>query len=143
MKFEEFILAHDGDDLASLALARGRYASDVQDFDLALTTLEVRRKLRDKVPEWYAVQDGDKVIGTGSGFQAAILYAMGAKVYTVERQISLFKHTKPLLNELAPSVITYYGDGFKGYPLRHGGSHRRTGGGQLGVFEGVREGAVQ
>ncbi|MBR1782234.1 MAG: hypothetical protein IJ753_01785 [Bacteroidales bacterium] len=55
MKFEEFILAHDGDDLASLALARGRYASDVQDFDLALTTLEVRRKLRDKVPEWYAV----------------------------------------------------------------------------------------
>ena len=55
MKFEEFILAHDGDDLASLALARGRYASDVQDFDLALTTLEVRRKLRDKVPEWYDV----------------------------------------------------------------------------------------
>ena len=55
MKFEELILAHDGDDLASLALARGRYASDVQDFDLALTTLEVRRKLRDKVPEWYAV----------------------------------------------------------------------------------------
>ena len=55
MKFEEFILAHDGDDLASLALARGRYAPDVQDFDLALTTLEVRRKLRDKVPEWYDV----------------------------------------------------------------------------------------
>lgn len=64
------------------------------------------------------VKKGQKVleIGTGSGFQAAILYAMGAKVYTVERQIALFKHTKPLLNDLAPSVITYYGDGFKGYP---------------------------
>ena len=64
------------------------------------------------------VQKGHKVLelGTGSGFQAAILYAMGAKVYTVERQIALFKHTKPLLSKLAPSVVTYYGDGFKGYP---------------------------
>ncbi len=64
------------------------------------------------------VTKGTKVleIGTGSGFQAAILYAMGAKVYTVERQIALFKRTKPLLEKLAPSVVTYYGDGFKGYP---------------------------
>lgn len=64
------------------------------------------------------VKRGMKVleIGTGSGFQAAILYAMGAKVFTVERQIALFKQTRPLLNNLAPSVVTYYGDGFKGYP---------------------------
>lgn len=64
------------------------------------------------------VKRGMKVleIGTGSGFQAAILYAMGAKVFTVERQIALFKRTKPLLDKLAPSVVTYYGDGFKGYP---------------------------
>ena len=55
MNFSEFILTHDGDDLGRLALSRGRYAADVEDFDLALTTLEVRRKLRDKVPEWYAV----------------------------------------------------------------------------------------
>lgn len=55
MSFEEFILAHDGDDLGALALARGRYAASVPDFDLALNTLEARRKLRDKVPEWYAV----------------------------------------------------------------------------------------
>ena len=54
MEFAEFILAHDADDLARLALARKRYASEVEDFDLALTTLEVRRKLRAKVPEWYA-----------------------------------------------------------------------------------------
>ncbi len=55
MTFAEFIQAHDADDLGKLALARGRFASSVPDFDLALTTLEVRRKLRDKVPEWYAL----------------------------------------------------------------------------------------
>lgn len=55
MEFAEFILAHDGDDLSRLVLARDRYVSEVEDFDLALTTLEVRRKLRLKVPQWYAV----------------------------------------------------------------------------------------
>jgi hypothetical protein len=54
MEFAEFILAHDADDLSRLALARARYAAEVADFDLALTTLEVRRKLRTKVPQWYA-----------------------------------------------------------------------------------------
>ena len=55
MDFASFILAHDGDDLGAMALSRARFASSVGDFDLALTTLEVRRKLRLKVPEWYAV----------------------------------------------------------------------------------------
>ena len=54
MEFAEFIRAHDGDDLAALALARARYA-DFAAFDVALSTLEVRRKLRSKVPAWYAV----------------------------------------------------------------------------------------
>ncbi len=55
MDFAQFILSHEGEDPAALALARDRYASEVEDFDLALTTLEVRRKLRTKVPQWYAV----------------------------------------------------------------------------------------
>lgn len=55
MEFGQFILDHDGDDLGALALARVKYVGEPFDFDLALTTLEVRRKLRDKVPEWYAV----------------------------------------------------------------------------------------
>lgn len=55
MDFSEFILLHDEDDLGRLALSRERFAADVPDFDLALTTLEARRKLRTKVPEWYAV----------------------------------------------------------------------------------------
>ena len=55
MEFGQFILAHEGDNLGALALAREKYVGEPFDFDLALTTLEVRRKLRDKVPEWYAV----------------------------------------------------------------------------------------
>ena len=55
MDWAHFILQHDAEDLARLALSRGRFEADVPDFDLALTTLEVRRKLRGKVPEWYAV----------------------------------------------------------------------------------------
>lgn len=55
MDFAQFILSHEGEDPAALALARDRYASEVEDFDLALTTLEVRRKLRTKVPQWHAI----------------------------------------------------------------------------------------
>ena len=53
MSFADFILQHEGDDPVRLVLARDRFP-DV-DIDLAVTTLEVRRKLRTKVPEWYAV----------------------------------------------------------------------------------------
>lgn len=55
MQWEQFISQHDGDDLARLALSRERLFGKVDDFDLALTTLECRRKLRNKVPEWWAV----------------------------------------------------------------------------------------
>lgn len=64
------------------------------------------------------ISKGDKVleIGTGSGFQAAILSAMGAKVFSVERQEVLYHNTKELLREIDGSIITHLGDGFKGYP---------------------------
>ena len=55
MEFAEFILLHDADDLGALALSRDRFAGEVEDFDLALNTLEARRKLRSKVPEWVAL----------------------------------------------------------------------------------------
>ncbi|MEY4013112.1 MAG: hypothetical protein RIT22_2236 [Bacteroidota bacterium] len=42
-------------------------------------------------------------IGTGSGYQTAVLCAMGAKVYTIERQIELFKKTSVLLPKLGSS----------------------------------------
>ncbi len=55
MEFAQFILQHEGEDVARLALSRGRFASEVDDFDLALHTLEARPRLRTKLPEWYAV----------------------------------------------------------------------------------------
>jgi len=56
-------------------------------------------------------------IGTGSGYQTAVLCAMGAKVYSVERQNELFKKTSVLLPKLGirPNYLTF-GDGYKGLP---------------------------
>ncbi|MBE0393503.1 Protein-L-isoaspartate O-methyltransferase [Flavobacterium sp. PL0002] len=56
-------------------------------------------------------------IGTGSGYQTAVLYLMGAKVYSVERQNELFKQTSALLPKLGirPKHLTF-GDGYKGLP---------------------------
>jgi len=56
-------------------------------------------------------------IGTGSGYQTAVLYAMGAKVYSVERQNELFKQTSVLLPKLGirPKHLSF-GDGYKGLP---------------------------
>lgn len=64
------------------------------------------------------IQQGEKVleIGTGSGFQAAILSAMGAKVYTIERQETLFKDTQKLLEDIDHKIFTFFGDGFNGIP---------------------------
>ncbi len=65
------------------------------------------------------VQKDHKVleIGTGSGYQTAVLCAIGAKVYTVERQNELFKSTSLLLPKLGirPKHISF-GDGYKGLP---------------------------
>jgi len=55
MEFTEFILAHDGEDPGRLALSRDRFRGQGEEFDLALNTLEARRKLRAKVPEWVAL----------------------------------------------------------------------------------------
>jgi protein-L-isoaspartate(D-aspartate) O-methyltransferase len=59
-------------------------------------------------------------IGTGSGYQTAVLCAMGAKVYTIERQIELFKKTSVLLPKLGirPKYFAS-GDGYKGLEI-HG-----------------------
>ena len=55
MEFSEFILTHDSVDIATLALQRSRLAKEVSDWDLALCTLEARRKLKAKLPSWYAI----------------------------------------------------------------------------------------
>jgi len=62
---------------------------------------------------------GEKVleIGTGSGYQTSVLLEMGAKVFTIERQKSLYDKTKMLLPELGYQPKFFYGDGYKGLPL--------------------------
>lgn len=56
-------------------------------------------------------------IGTGSGYQAAVLAEMGAKVFSIERQKLLFDRTPVLLKKLGyNSIKTFFGDGFLGVP---------------------------
>jgi protein-L-isoaspartate(D-aspartate) O-methyltransferase len=56
-------------------------------------------------------------IGTGSGYQTAVLVALGAKVYSIERQNELFKITAALLPKMGirPKHLSF-GDGYKGLP---------------------------
>lgn len=61
----------------------------------------------------------DKVleIGTGSGYQAAILSAMGVKVFTIERQKNLYDKNKSFTYlQSLPNVKFFYGDGYQGLP---------------------------
>ncbi|MCK8524017.1 protein-L-isoaspartate(D-aspartate) O-methyltransferase [Aquimarina sp. D1M17] len=67
--------------------------------------------------ELLQVKNGDKVleIGTGSGYQTAVLCELGTKVYSIERQKELFKKTKLFLSKLGyrPKHLSF-GDGYKG-----------------------------
>lgn len=65
------------------------------------------------------VHPGDKVleIGTGSGYQTAILKAMKVQIYTIERQRELFKKTQRLFDQLGLRPKKYVlGDGYLGLP---------------------------
>ena len=64
------------------------------------------------------VEKGMKVleIGTGSGYQACVLSAIGAKVFSIERQRNLYFKTKDILEQLSYRVKTFLGDGFEGLP---------------------------
>lgn len=64
------------------------------------------------------VEAGMKVleIGTGSGYQACVLAALGAKVFTIERQRNLYFRTKEILEQLPYRVKTFLGDGYEGLP---------------------------
>jgi protein-L-isoaspartate(D-aspartate) O-methyltransferase len=69
--------------------------------------------------ELLQVKKDDKIleIGTGSGYQTAVLCTMGAKVFSIERQNELFKKTSVLLPKMGirPKHLSF-GDGYKGLP---------------------------
>lgn len=85
-----------------------------QPYTVAVQTSLLRVKKRDKILE----------IGTGSGYQAAILAEMGAKVYTIERFRELFLKAQRILTSLGYSADFFYGDGYEGKP-------------QYGPFDGI------
>lgn len=67
--------------------------------------------------ELLEVNENDKVleIGTGSGYQTAVLCLLGAEVYSVERQLELFKKSSlflPKIGFVAKRLV--FGDGYKG-----------------------------
>lgn len=63
------------------------------------------------------VKPKDKVleIGLGSGYQACVLYELGAKVYSIERHEPLLLKTQKRLSTIGyPYIRSFYGDGFEG-----------------------------
>ena len=69
--------------------------------------------------ELLQVKPGDKIleIGTGSGYQCAVLIELGAKVYSIERQQELFKKTSKFLPKIGYRAKNLsFGDGYKGLP---------------------------
>jgi protein-L-isoaspartate(D-aspartate) O-methyltransferase len=85
-----------------------------QPYTVAIQTSLLNVKKRDKILE----------IGTGSGYQCAILAEMGAKVYTIERHRELFILAQRTLTSLKYSADFFYGDGYEGKP-------------QYGPFDGI------
>ncbi len=66
------------------------------------------------------IKPGDRVleIGTGSGYQACILLEMGAKVYTIEYNRTLYERVKAILPRLGYKPYFFHGDGSKGLPSK-------------------------
>jgi protein-L-isoaspartate(D-aspartate) O-methyltransferase len=77
-----------------------------QPYTVAVQTELLQVKKRDKILE----------IGTGSGYQCAILAEMGAKVYTIERYRELYFKAQRTLTSLGYTADFFYGDGFEGKP---------------------------
>ena len=77
-----------------------------QPYTVAFQTQLLKIKPYDKVLE----------VGTGSGYQAAVLSLLQGEVFTVERQRELFLKTKKFLPSLGYNCHFVYGDGYKGMP---------------------------
>lgn len=89
------------------ALPIGQEQTISQPYTVAFQTMLLDVHKRHKVLE----------VGTGSGYQAAILALLGARVYTIERQEALYKQAKVMLNNISPgNVRCFYRDGYKGLP---------------------------
>ena len=103
--FDEALLGHAYEDKA-FPIGEGQTIS--QPYTVAFQTEKLEVKPGDKVLE----------IGTGSGYQAAILVEMGAKVYTIEYNRTLYEKTKEFLPLMGYRPYFFFGDGSKGMPAK-------------------------
>ena len=64
------------------------------------------------------VEKNEKIleVGTGSGYQAAVLVELGAKVFTIERQKELYTRVQKFLPGIGYNPAIFFGDGYKGLP---------------------------
>ena len=97
-------LAFTNQAYSDIAFQIGAGQTISQPYTVAFQTELLDLKKRQKVLE----------IGTGSGYQTAILCELGAKVVSIERQRELYLNTRPLLNKLGYNANLFYGDGYKG-----------------------------
>jgi protein-L-isoaspartate(D-aspartate) O-methyltransferase len=103
--FDAALLVHAYEDKA-FPIGEGQTIS--QPFTVAFQTEKLKIKPGDKVLE----------IGTGSGYQAAILIEMGAKVYSIEYNRKLYERTRDFLPTLGYKPYFFFGDGSKGIPAK-------------------------
>jgi protein-L-isoaspartate(D-aspartate) O-methyltransferase len=103
--FDEALLSHAYEDKA-FPIGEGQTIS--QPFTVAFQT------------EKLDIHPGDKVleIGTGSGYQAAILLELGAKVFSIEYNKNLYERTKAFLPKLGYQPYLAHGDGSRGLPAK-------------------------
>lgn len=99
--FENALLEHAYQDKA-FPIGEGQTIS--QPYTVAFQTEKLEIKPGDKVLE----------IGTGSGYQACVLLELGAKVYTIEYNRTLFERTREFLPQLGYRPYFFHGDGSKG-----------------------------
>jgi protein-L-isoaspartate(D-aspartate) O-methyltransferase len=77
-----------------------------QPFTVAFQTQLLEVKPLEKVLE----------VGTGSGYQCAVLAELGARVFTIERQRGLFLTAQKTLHALGYKPHFFFGDGYEGLP---------------------------
>jgi len=87
------------------ALPIGSSQTISQPYTIALMTQELNLKPGAKILE----------IGTGSGYQAAILAEMGCRVFSIERHIELLSEARKVIDKLGYSIVTKCGDGTIGW----------------------------
>lgn len=88
------------------ALPIGLKQTISQPFTVAYQTMLLQVQPEDHILE----------VGTGSGYQAAVLCELGARVFTIERHRALLDRAKQHLDELGYRVVTRCGDGAQGWP---------------------------